>query len=367
MLDHKYSNQLSSEFWLGKKVLITGHTGFKGSWLSLWLNKLGAHVYGLSLMPREQPSLFEELTSRSIWEDSVIHNINNYQICHKIINQINPDIVFHLAAQSLVRYGYNNPVETFTTNVIGTVNVLQSLLSCPHLKVVIAVTTDKVYESSNAFGKLFVESDRLGGRDPYSASKAACEHVIRSYRDSYFNDKNIRLASVRAGNVIGGGDWSLDRLLPDAIRKWSEGDALIIRNVNAVRPWQHVLEPLYGYLKLVEALWQNKKLSDAYNFGPNKDDCVSVGTIINIAQEYFDNAKVEYRSTDEMYESSWLALDNSKMRSELGINPIWDTNQAVYYTIDWYKKYLSKQAAFDLCRLNIEQYDSDRRAYGQSL
>ena len=269
-----------NDFWRGKRVLLTGHTGFKGSWLALWLKRLGAKVTGIAIEPNTSPSLFElgDIQEGMISHYCDIRNLTKLQI---LIESVQPEIVFHLAAQPLVRASYKDPLDTFSTNIIGTANILDSLRKVESCKVAVMVTTDKVYRNKEWLYP-YRESDALGGYDPYSASKAASEIVISSYRDSFLAQQGLAVGSARAGNVIGGGDWSQDRLIPDAVRAWQAGVALEIRNPKATRPWQHVLEPLAGYLTLAYKLWNQPELVGAYNFGPQPHEVASVRTVIEL-------------------------------------------------------------------------------------
>ncbi|MFY8051770.1 MAG: CDP-glucose 4,6-dehydratase, partial [Armatimonadaceae bacterium] len=253
-------------FWNGKRVVITGHTGFKGSWLTLWLSQLGAKVTGIALEPCTTPSIFNEANIAECCDHHVC-DIRDAAKTASLIKAANPEIIFHLAAQPLVRLSYREPLETFASNVMGTANVLNALRECPDCRTAVMITTDKVYHNRE-WAWPYREDDTLGGHDPYSASKAACEIVINSFRQSFLNDAGVAVASVRAGNVIGGGDWSEDRLIPDAVRAWTSGQTLSIRRPDSVRPWQHVLEPLRGYIELAEKLHETPSLAGAYNFGP---------------------------------------------------------------------------------------------------
>ena len=262
-----------SDFWPGKKVLITGHTGFKGSWLCLWLNKMGANVSGLSLNdPVSNPNMFSVLNIEKSVKDER-GDISNYETCIRIVTKHEPEIVFHLAAQPLVKLSYSDPLKTYNTNILGTANILEAIRNCESVKTIVAITTDKCYENIEK-EYAYVETDALGGFDPYSSSKACAEHIASAYYRSFFRKKGVGLATARAGNVIGGGDWALDRLIPDMIKSWSKNEKLFIRYPLATRPWQHVLEPLSGYLMLAEALWEEQeKFSGPWNFGPAKN-CV---------------------------------------------------------------------------------------------
>ncbi|MCD8493827.1 MAG: CDP-glucose 4,6-dehydratase [Alphaproteobacteria bacterium] len=274
---------VNAAFWKGKRVLITGHTGFKGGWLTLWLGSLGARICGIALKPDTEPNLF---TLARITEgiEHHIEDIRNAEPLAQIIRKFDPDIVFHMAAQPLVRASYRDPLGNFDTNIMGTANVLEALRDCPSARSIVVITTDKVYENLE-IPKPYKETDPLGGHDPYSASKAAAEIVTQSYRKSFFAEAGVGLATARAGNVIGGGDWSEDRLIPDAVKAWNAGKTLEIRAPNSVRPWQHVLDPLAGYITLAEKLWTDPAaFSQGWNFGPEKSGAVTVREVIDLAR-----------------------------------------------------------------------------------
>jgi CDP-glucose 4,6-dehydratase len=271
---------ISQDFWKGKRVFLTGHTGFKGSWLSLWLTSLGAEVKGYALHPPTLPALFNEAKIESIIA-SEIGDIRDQDKLHKSMTTFNPDILLHMAAQPLVRYSYDNPIETYEVNVIGTAKVLEVARSCSNLKAIVNITTDKCYENDSR-KEGYIETDSMGGYDPYSSSKGCAELVTSAYKCSFLQEQGIGIASVRAGNVIGGGDWAHDRLIPDILRSFEKNESVIIRNPKATRPWQHVLEPLSGYLILLEKLYKNQgKYAEGWNFGPNEQDVQPVDWILN--------------------------------------------------------------------------------------
>ncbi|BCX12095.1 MAG: CDP-glucose 4,6-dehydratase [Thermosynechococcus sp.] len=276
------SVDMNSFFWQGKRVLITGHTGFKGGWLALWLRELGATLCGISLPPATQPCLFELARVGEGMESHFI-DIRDVESLARTVRKFAPQIVVHLAAQPLVRASYRDPLLTFATNIMGTAQVLDSLRGLDSVRVAVFVTTDKVYENRE-WPYPYRETDSLGGHDPYSASKAASELVVASYREAFLREQGIAVATARAGNVIGGGDWSEDRLIPDAIRAWQSGKQLFVRRPEAIRPWQHVLEPLYGYLVLAERLWDQPHLAGAYNFGPDPAEAATVRAVIEYAR-----------------------------------------------------------------------------------
>lgn len=343
-------------FWSGKRVLLTGHTGFKGAWLALWLHRLGAKVTGVALKPDRSPNLFEAATVAEQIEESYFCDICHADELNSIVKDTQPEIAFHLAAQSLVLTGYEQPITTFETNVMGTANLLEALRSCDSLRSAVAITTDKVYEN-NEGARPFCEEDKLGGRDPYSASKAACEMVISCYRFSFLAEQGIAVASARAGNVIGGGDWANNRLIPDAVRAWGSDVPLSIRNPHAVRPWQHVLEPLAAYLCLAERITGNSKLADSYNFGPDPQEAASVREVITLAQSAFGRGETKWEDTTKgKYEAKWLALDNRKAKDVLGITPKWSLQESIEHTMRWYKDFLGGRDARALCEDDIAAY-----------
>lgn len=349
----------TKNFWHNKRVLVTGHTGFKGGWLTLWLNKMGAEVTGIGLAPNTSPSLFE-LSSISAVCDSYFCDIRDLEKLSLIIDRANPEIVFHLAAQPLVRASYKDPLLTFSTNIIGTANVLECLRGAKSTRVAVMITTDKVYQN-NEWVWPYKEDDSLGGHDPYSSSKAASEIVINSYRQSYLSAQGIAVATARAGNVIGGGDWSEDRLIPDAIRSWQLGTDLQVRRPEAKRPWQHVLEPLSGYLLLAEKLWENAKLEGAYNFGPQSHEAATVRQVIDSALKIHETGNVLYNENYEgPHEAGWLALEISKSRELLGFNPQLSLNEAIEKTMSWYKQLSEGASALELCERDIVNYESKK-------
>ncbi len=348
----------NASFWRGKRVLLTGHTGFKGAWLALWLRELGAHVTGLALPAATSPSLFSLLGASELVTRHHEADIRNRDAVHRIAQQTQPEIVLHLAAQALVRTSFRQPLETFETNVMGTAHVLDALRSNQHgLRVVVAVTTDKVY-LNREWHYPYRENDPLGGHDPYSASKAACDIVIASYRQSFLAAQDVAVASARAGNVIGGGDWAEDRLLPDAVRAWSTGRALDVRRPEAVRPWQHVLEPLAGYLVLAEKLWTQPALAGAYNFGPPTNDAATVREVVSLAQQAYGRGEINFANeVAGPHEAGMLQLDTSKTRAMLGFAPRWSLQESVQCTMNWYSAQALGADAAALCRSDIAAYE----------
>ncbi len=344
------------EFWNGKKVLITGHTGFKGSWLAFWLKIMGAEVGGYALAPEDSPNLFANLALEN-QINSVFGDVCDLPHFEKTLQNFQPQIVFHLAAQSLVRRSYRQPVETYQTNVIGTVNVLDAIRRADFVKSVVVITTDKVYEN-NEWHWAYRENERLGGFDPYSNSKACAELAVAAYRNSFFSENQTLIATARAGNVIGGGDWSEDRLLPDVFRSLVFGKPLEIRNPHSVRPWQHVLEPLSGYLTLAEKLsGGDKSFADGWNFGPSEDDSKPVGWILEKIKTVW-NAPVNWQIGTEKqpHEARLLKLDSTKAKHELGWLPKLNLDEAVKLTAEWYRGFYGKEDLTELTRKQIEFY-----------
>ncbi|MCC1495297.1 CDP-glucose 4,6-dehydratase [Alcanivorax sp. 1008] len=348
----------SSDFWRGRRVLLTGHTGFKGGWLALWLSRLGAQVTGIALAPDTSPALYDLAAIAGRLHDSHFCDIRDYATLETLIRQANPEVVFHLAAQPLVRASYADPLTTFSTNVQGTANVLEALRKVDSVKVCVAVTTDKVYRNIETFYP-YRESDPLGGHDPYSASKAASELVISCYRESFLSAKGVALASARAGNVIGGGDWAADRLLPDAVRAWGKAEPLLIRRPDSVRPWQHVLEPLAGYLRLAESMWSQPSLAGAYNFGPPTDSAATVRNVVELARAAFGVGEVSWGTEDAgPHEAGLLTLDVSKARYDLAVTSQWTLEESVSRTMNWYRRLGEGIEAATLCAEDIVDYEN---------
>ena len=351
---------LNPSFWNDKKVLITGHTGFKGSWLCLWLNKMRAKVNGLSLQePVSDPNMFSVLSIKELINDCR-GDIVDFDICLQTIKKLEPEIVFHMAAQPLVRESYSSPRDTYNTNVIGTANILDASVNCESVKTIVAITTDKCYENIEK-DYAYKETDPLGGHDPYSSSKACAEHVASAYYRSFCKEKEIGLATVRAGNVIGGGDWSADRIIPDLIKAWSNNEKLIIRNPKATRPWQHVLDPLCGYLILAEHLWDKPdKYSGGWNFGPDHNSVKTVqDTVERAVKVWGEDASWGTSNTQNLHEAKLLQLNSEKAYSLLGWSPRYHFDKAVSETIRWYKEYYSsKQDMLELSLNQILEYEN---------
>lgn len=361
--DMAMSAAISPAFWRDKRVLLSGHTGFKGAWLTQWLYALGAKVTGISLPPAAKPNLYTEAEIGGLCE-SEFCDIRDASALIERVKISRPEIVFHLAAQPLVRASYRKPRLTFETNVMGTVHVLEALRGLAGVRVAVMVTTDKVYADRGGVGP-YREDDALGGFDPYSASKAACELAVGSYRDAFLAGQGVAVASARAGNVIGGGDWSEDRLIPDAVRAWQAGRALEVRRPHAVRPWQHVLEPLAGYLTLAWRLWHQPALAGSYNFGPEISDSFAVRDVVEMARLAYGGGDVRYGDESAgPHESASLTLDNSKARVELGVAPILALKQAMDWTIAWYRAHAGGANARRLCESNIDEFT--RHSLGQT-
>jgi CDP-glucose 4,6-dehydratase len=322
----------------GKKVLLTGHTGFKGSWLALWLQQLGAEVVGLSLSPSTEPNHWQLL---DLQIEEYEQDIRDYAAVQKIVDHVQPNIVFHLAAQPLVRRSYTDPISTWATNVQGTAHVLEACRHTASVQAIVAVTTDKCYENQEWLWG-YRENDRLGGHDPYSASKAGAELVAASYRQSYFSkESSPLLATARAGNVIGGGDWSEDRLIPDMVRASANGQSVEIRSPNATRPWQHVLESLSGYLLLGQRLLQRQPgFAEAWNFGPDESGNQTVSTVLSKLNQNWRGLRWHVTGTPQLHEAGLLQLDSTKARSLLDWLPVWGLDEGLRRTADWYRLYL---------------------------
>ncbi len=348
---------IDSNFWNNKTVLVTGHTGFKGSWLCLWLQQLGSTVVGLSLEPTTQPNLYD-VAHVGDNMTSVIGDIRDLTVVHQVFQQYQPEIVIHMAAQALVRCSYLDPVETYQTNVMGTMNILEGIRSCNTVKAAVMVTTDKCYDNKE-WSWPYREHDRLGGHDPYSSSKACCELLIDSYRKSFFDDQSVAIASARAGNVIGGGDWSTDRLIPDIVRAKTARTPLKIRSPEAIRPWQHVLDPLRGYLVLAEKLVKHgSNYAAAWNFGPTNDGVKTVKWIADYIADKWPDFNWEIEQTSQLHEANILKLDCTKAYDELGWRPNLTFENALELSIDWYEQFAAGSDMAGICEQQLKQFIS---------
>ena len=354
---------MDSNFWKNKKVLLTGHTGFKGSWLSIWLKKLGAELVGFSKDIPTKPSLFE-VAKVSEGMISITGNIEDFTAVQKIVKENKPEIVIHMAAQSLVRKSYDEPVKTFATNVMGTVNLLQAVKTTGSTLVLINITSDKCYENKGT-EKAFSENSPMGGYDPYSSSKGSAELVTSAFRDSFFNLKEFdqhgcSLSSVRSGNVIGGGDWAKDRLIPDIMNSISKRIPTQIRNTRSIRPWQFVLEPLFGYLILAQRMWEEgKEFSEPWNFGPDETDCKSVKWILEkISKELDDGFSWKEDTRDNPHEAEMLKLDCNKAKKRLGWKTKLDVNETIEWTVNWYKEYFKNSDMKQYTENQIDKFIS---------
>ena len=352
---------INEPFWQGKKVFITGHTGFKGSWLCLWLNSLGAEVTGYALQATTQPNLFELCRVNELVK-SVIGDVRDGTALTKAILKAQPEIVIHMAAQALVLDSYKDPANTYAINVMGTVNLFEAVRACKSVRAVVNITTDKCYENKEwVWG--YRENEPMGGYDPYSNSKACSELVTASYRSSFFNpneykNHGVGVASARAGNVIGGGDWATDRLIPDCINALLRNEKIVIRNPNAIRPWQHVLEPLSGYLLLAQRLYENGvDFAEGWNFGPNDIDAKPVEWIVQkMCDEWGSNAVYAVDNGAHPHEAHYLKLDCSKAKTKLNWQPHWSLEQALKKIVEWVHAYRQKTDMRDICLKQIQEY-----------
>jgi CDP-glucose 4,6-dehydratase len=358
-------DKLFNGVFFGKKVLVTGHTGFKGSWLSYWLYKMGAEVYGVSLEP---PTIPNHHSLISFHHESYIQNINDFEKLTSIFSKINPDFIFHLAAQPLVRYSYENPIETYTTNVLGTLNVLNASRYLSNLKGVLIVTSDKCYENKEILWG-YREYDEFGGKDPYSSSKGCAEILTSSIRSSYFNisdyesKHNVLIASARAGNVIGGGDWADDRIVTDMVKNASRKQNLMLRSPNATRPWQHVLEPLSGYLLIASRIFnRDMQMAEGWNFGPDLNSNCTVKQLVEKSKKYWDRINFELDTRNHPHEAHILMLDITKARKLLNWEPVWNFEQTVGFTINWYRDYYENNKV--LTEEHLTQYVHNAKEKG---
>ncbi|MDI1246510.1 MAG: CDP-glucose 4,6-dehydratase [Rhodoferax sp.] len=348
---------MNPSFWRGKRVFLTGHTGFKGSWLSLWLHSLGAELHGLALVPPTNPNLFTEARVAQGMASSTIGDIRDLATVQQAMQACQPDIVIHMAAQPLVRLSYAEPVETYATNVMGTVHVLEAARHSPGVKAIVVVTTDKCYENKEwVWG--YRENEPMGGHDPYSNSKGCTELVTRAYRSSFLQNHGIAVATARAGNVIGGGDWAADRLVPDILRAFEQNRPVVIRNPHATRPWQHVLEPLSGYLSLAEQLYtQGQAFAEGWNFGPKDDDARPVQWIVEHMVKIWGNgASWQQDGGSHPHEANYLKLDISKAKARLGWQPRWPLTCALEHISSWHQAWLAHTDMQQLCLSQIQHY-----------
>ncbi|KQN89863.1 CDP-glucose 4,6-dehydratase [Sphingomonas sp. Leaf231] len=355
------SGDVDPAFWAGKRVFLTGHTGFKGSWLSLWLQKMGAHVTGFALTPPTTPSLFEE--ARVVGGmTSIIGDIRDREVLERALLAADPEIVIHMAAQPLVRASYDDPVGTYATNVMGTVHLLEAVRKACGVRAACVVTTDKCYENREwAWG--YREDEAMGGYDPYSNSKGCAELVTSAYRRSFFGGASkAAIASARAGNVIGGGDWAADRLIPDILRAVEKGEPVLIRNPLAIRPWQHVLEPLSGYLTLCQALWHDPAVAaDAWNFGPRDEDAQPVQWIVErMCEAWGDSAGWTRDESVQPHEAHYLKLDISKARAGLHWRPRWSLGTALESIVVWHRAWRAGDDMHDYCHSELERFAGAR-------
>lgn len=343
-----------NNIYRNKKVFITGHTGFKGSWLSIWLQTLGAKVCGYSLKPNTNPSMYRELDIENKIEKSIIGNILDYETLEKSINDFQPEIIFHLAAQPIVRLSYKEPKLTYETNVIGTLNVLEVARKCKSVKAFVNVTTDKCYENKE-IARGYKEDEPMGGYDMYSSSKGCVEIMSSSYRRSFLQEEDsMSMATARAGNVIGGGDWAEDRLIPDCIRYINQNKAIEIRNPIAVRPWQHVLEPLSGYLLLGQKLLETgKDYAEGFNFGPNEESVLKVSEVAQKIIDNYNKGEVIVHKKDNLHEANLLMLNIEKAKTVLNWTPTYTANEAIKETVEWYKHFYAKDT--DMYQYTIQQ------------
>lgn len=347
------------KFWYGKKVFLTGHTGFKGGWLSLWLQSLGAHCIGFSLEPSTQPNFFDSIQiSRNM--ESIIGDIRHFELLQMALEKYQPEIIIHLAAQPLVNFSYQKPLITYSINIIGTINLLEAVRSVDSVRAIVNVTSDKCYQNQELH-RGYDEKDSLGGYDPYSSSKACSELITQSYSYSYLKNREVNIATARAGNVIGGGDWGKDRLVPDVVSACKKNQNISLRYPHALRPWQHVLEPLNGYLTLARQLYESSpSYTQAWNFGPNEDQARSVSWVADAIIKYWGSEIKWIQNTNELkYETNLLRLNSTKAKQFLGWESQWDIEAALEKTIEWYQSYFKEENMEKITLAHIDEFQKN--------
>lgn len=358
---------MKNTHWKNKRVLVTGHTGFKGGWLCLWLNQLGAEVYGVALDPPTNPNLFTIANIKSLLTSDARIDIRDHFKLAEYIHSCQPEIIFHMAAQPLVQYSYHFPIETYAVNVMGTAHVLEAIQTCDSVRAAVIITTDKCYENYEN-KSLYKEEDRLGGVDPYSSSKACAELVTAAYRSSYFSE-NVNIATARAGNVIGGGDWAANRLIPDCIRAYFSKEKMQLRYPHSVRPWQHVLESINGYISLAECLLDKNgpQFAEAWNFGPESEDMQTVGEIASKVCQLLNIPIDISLQKSAWHEAKWLRLDSAKAKECLNWYPRWHLHQAIDETIKWYRHWIDGGDMLTFSQSQIEHYLQSHKSFSQCL
>ena len=350
--------ELTAEFWEDRSVFLTGHTGFKGGWMALWLSRLGARVHGYSLAAPTTPNFFAETNLKERVQSSTVGDVRDLGALKQAMDAAKPSIIMHMAAQSLVRDSYSAPINTFSTNLMGTVNTLEAARNTATVEAIINITTDKCYENQE-WTRAYSEDDRLGGYDPYSSSKACAELAAAAYRTSFLCEEGIKLANVRAGNVIGGGDWQGHRLVPDFLRSVDSEETLLIRSPTAVRPWQHVLDPLFGYLVLTEKLvMEGAEYAQAWNFGPSEAECRQVAWIVNHLSHTFPRVRWEVDKSPQPQEAEMLKLDSAKVRGKLGWASRWTLETALDKTAEWHLGWRAQMSMDEVSIRQIEAYEA---------